>query len=148
MISQHCAWEQFRPRHATVEPGGWQRDEQMPPGTLEIERELVPAVSNEDIAASQGNRFAATRDSSLAFKVHAGGIDVTARASNVRACMHRMHTPPGDLRDSEFSNDSGLDLAVQRHLAHWLDPHGCDVTADEVCPELRTLARRDTVGRH
>src|SRR6266540_326232 len=54
-------------------------DEQVPPGTLEIERELVPAVGDKDIASSQGNRFAATGDPSLAFKVDAGGLHVTAR---------------------------------------------------------------------
>ena len=89
----------------------------MPPGTLEIERELVPAVGYKDIPPSQSNRFAATEDSSFAFKMHTGGMHVTARAADVRTCVRRTDAHPGDLRHSEVSDDSRLDRAVQRQFA-------------------------------
>src|SRR5207248_8746667 len=120
----------------------------MPPRALEVQRELMPAVGDENIAASQGNRFAATGDPSLAVEVHAGGIHVTARACDVRAGMKRAHAAPPDARHSETSDDSRLDLAAERPGAGGLALDRRDVTTHEIGPELRTLTARDLVGRH
>src|SRR5438552_11518413 len=111
------AGKYFRARHAIVEPPGGQRDEQVPPGTLEIERELVSAVGDKDIAASQGKRLAATADASLAVEVHAGAIQVIARACDVRACVHRSHAQTRDLRDADVADYSRVYLPTQGPLA-------------------------------
>src|SRR5207249_1564569 len=120
----------------------------MPPRTLEVERELMPAVGDEDIAASQGNGFAATGDPSFAVEVHAGGIHVTARACDVRAGMKCAHAAPPDARHSEASDESRLDLAAQGLGAGGLDLDRGNMTTHEICPELRTLTARDPFGRH
>jgi hypothetical protein len=127
---------------------GRQCDEQVPPGTLEIECELLPTFGDEDIASSQGDRFTATVDANLAFEVHAGRIHVTARACDVRARMECVHATPGDSGDTDVPDDAGLDLTAQGPLASWLDPYGRDVPAHEISPELRTLPRRDTIRRY
>jgi hypothetical protein len=50
MAVQYCAGKQIWPGYATVNPLSRQSDEQVPPRLFEIERELMPAVSNKDVA--------------------------------------------------------------------------------------------------
>ena len=71
-----------------------------------------------------------------------------AGACDVRTCVQRMHTDTGDLRDFEVSDISRPDLATQGLIADRLDAHRRYVTTYEICPELRTLPRRDTVSFH
>ena len=87
-----------------------------PPGPLEIEHELAPAVGDEDIASLQRNGFASTDNPSLAFKVDTGPINVIRGACDVRPGMSCLHTLSGDLRDAEVSDDSRLDLACTAWL--------------------------------
>jgi hypothetical protein len=120
---------------------GRQRNYQVPPRALEIERELVPAVGDKDVASLQSNLFAATTDPSFALKVDAGSIKVIASPRDLRTCVQSTQSEPGDLRDRKISDHPRLDLAAQGLFAGWLDAHRRNVKADEIRPELRTLPR-------
>ena len=83
----------------------------------------MSAVGDKDIAASQGKRLAATADASLAVEVHAGAIQVIARACDVRACVHRSHAQTRDLRDADVADYSLVYLPRRGRLPAVLPAH-------------------------
>jgi len=84
---QDGAGERFRSRDAPVEPVNRHGHHQVPPASLEVERERVSAVGEEDVARAQCDRLAAAGESGLAVDMDAGRVDVVGGARDVRASV-------------------------------------------------------------